>query len=124
MFADLEKVYDRVPREELYWCMRDKGVPEKYIRVVGDMYEQCETEVKCAVGTTKAFPIEVGLHQGSALNPFLFAMIMDSLTENCRKEALWQMMIADDVVLRARDKKELEEDLERWRCIGKKKIKD
>nr|XP_027227214.1 uncharacterized protein LOC113819172 [Penaeus vannamei] len=24
---DLEKAYDRVPREELYWCMRDKGVP-------------------------------------------------------------------------------------------------
>ena len=39
VFIDLENAYDWVPREELYWCMRDKGVPEKYIRVVGDMYE-------------------------------------------------------------------------------------
>ena len=31
VFIDLEKSYDRVPREELYWCTRDKGVPEKYI---------------------------------------------------------------------------------------------
>ena len=28
-FIDLEKAYDRVSREELYWCMRDKMVPER-----------------------------------------------------------------------------------------------
>ena len=44
MLIDLEKAYDRVPREELYWCMRDKGVPEKYIRVIRDMYTECETD--------------------------------------------------------------------------------
>ena len=31
LFVDLEKQYDGVPREEPYWCMRDKGIPEKYI---------------------------------------------------------------------------------------------
>ena len=72
-------------------------MPEKYIRVIG-VYERCETEVKCTVDTTKAFPIEVGLHQGLALSPFLLAIIMDSLTENCRKEAPWQMMFADGAV--------------------------
>ena len=37
VFIDLDKAYDKVPREELYWCMRDKGVPEKYIRIVPSM---------------------------------------------------------------------------------------
>ena len=37
VFIDMEKAYDKVPREELYWCMRDKGVPEKFIRLVKDM---------------------------------------------------------------------------------------
>ena len=46
VFIDLEKAYNRVPREELYWCMRDKGVAEKYIRLVKDMYHQCETVVR------------------------------------------------------------------------------
>ena len=37
VFIDLKKAYDRVPTEELYWCMRDNGVPYKYIRLVKDM---------------------------------------------------------------------------------------
>ena len=42
-------------------------------------------------------------------------IMMDSLTENIRKQAPWQMMFADDVVLCAREKDELELELEQWR---------
>ncbi|KAI5614769.1 hypothetical protein C0J50_3417 [Silurus asotus] len=76
-FVDLEKAYDRVPREELWYCMRKSGVSEKYVRVVQDMYEDSVTAVKCAVGTTDWFRVKVGLHQGSALSPCLFAVVMD-----------------------------------------------
>ena len=115
VFIDLEKPYDRLSSEELYWCMRDKGVPERYIRLVKDMYHQCETAVRCAAGTSEPFAVEVGLHQGSAFSPFLFAIMMDSLTENIRIKAPWQMMFADDVALCAREKDVLELELEQWR---------
>ena len=115
VFIDLEKAYDRVPREELHWCMRYKGVAEKYIRLVKDMYHQCETVLGCAAGTSEPFAVEVGLHQGFAFSPFLFAIMMDSLMENIRKEAPWQMMFADDVVLCAMEKDVLELVLEQWR---------
>ena len=29
VFIDIEKPYDRVPRQEVWICMREKGVPEK-----------------------------------------------------------------------------------------------
>ncbi|KAK3520715.1 hypothetical protein QTP70_030597 [Hemibagrus guttatus] len=113
--GDLEKAYDRVPREELWYCMRKSGVAEKYVRVVQDMYERSRTVVRCAVGQIEEFKVEVGLHQGSALSPFLFAMVMDQLSEEVRQESPWTMMFADDLVICSESREQVEESLERWR---------
>ncbi|KAK3554690.1 hypothetical protein QTP70_032660 [Hemibagrus guttatus] len=117
VFVDLEKVYDRVPREELWYCMRKSGVAEKYVRVVQDMYERSRTVVRCAVGQTEEFKVEVGLHQGSALSPFLFAIVMDQLSEEVRQEFPWTMMFADDIVICSESREQVEENLERWRFV-------
>ena len=66
--------------------MRKSGMAEKYERLVQDIYEGSETVVRCVVGTTESFQIKVGLHQGSALSPFLFPMIMDRITDEVRRE--------------------------------------
>ncbi|KAK3527856.1 hypothetical protein QTP86_009414 [Hemibagrus guttatus] len=115
VFVDLEKAYDRVPREELWYCMRKSGVAEKYVRVVQDMYERSRTVVRSAVGQAEEFNVEVGLHQGSALSPFLFAMVMDQLSEEVRQESPWTMMFADDIVICSESREKVEENLERWR---------
>ncbi|KAK3535543.1 hypothetical protein QTP70_016813, partial [Hemibagrus guttatus] len=115
VFVDLEKAYDRVLREELWYCMRKSGVAEKYVRVVQDMYERSRTVERCAVGQTEEFNVEVGLHQGSALSPFLFAIVMDQLSEEVRQESPWTMMFADDIVICSESREQVEENLERWR---------
>ncbi|KAK3517462.1 hypothetical protein QTP70_012393 [Hemibagrus guttatus] len=115
VLENLEKAYDRVPREELWYCMRKSGVAEKYVRVVQDMYERSRTVVRCAVGQTEEFKVEVGLHQGSALSPFLFAIVMDQLSEEVRQESPWTMMFADDIVICSESREQVEENLERWR---------
>ncbi|KAK3559018.1 hypothetical protein QTP86_000025 [Hemibagrus guttatus] len=108
VLGNLEKAYDRVPREELWYCMRKSGVAEKYVRVVQDMYERSRTVVRCAVGQTEKFKVEVGLHQGSALSPFLFAIVMDQLSEEVRQESPWTMMFADDIVICSESREQVE----------------
>ena len=36
VFVDLEKAYDKVPREEAWYCTRKSGLAEKYVRIVQD----------------------------------------------------------------------------------------
>ena len=115
VFVDLEKAYDKVPREEVWYCMRKSGLAEKYVRIVQDMYDDSITAVRCAVGVTEGFEVKVGLHQGSALSPCLFAMVMDRITDDIREEAPWTMMFADDIVICSESKEWLEQKLESWR---------
>ena len=61
VFVDLEKAYDKVPREEVWYCMRKSGLAEKYVRIVQDMYDGSTTAVRCAVGVTEGFEVKLGL---------------------------------------------------------------
>ena len=54
---------------------------KKYVGLVQEMYENSMTMMRCAVGVTDGFKVEVGLCQGSALSTFLFAMVLDGLTD-------------------------------------------
>ena len=115
VFIDLEKAYDRVPRDEVWNCLRIKGVSEKYVKLIQDMYQDSKAQVRCSNGLSEQFEVKVGVHQGSALSPLLFIIIMDCLTEDIRQTAPWEMMFADDVVLCTKTREEAERKLENWR---------
>ena len=104
-----------MPRQEVWRCLREKMAPEKYIRLIQEMYRNVEATVRSCVGETESLHVKVGLHQGSALSPLLFNVVMEVMTENVRERAPWSMMYADDVVLCAETKEELEQKLEAWR---------
>ena len=85
------------------------------------MYEGSKTVIRCPVGTTESFMVEIGLHQGLALSPFLFAMIMDRLTDKLRREPPWTMLFADDIVTCEETREEVERRLESWRYALKRR---
>ena len=124
VFVDLEKAYDRVPMELIWYSLRRKRVPEAYINIIRDMYAGCKTSVMTSAGRTKEIEIYVGLHQGSALSPLLFVIIIDVITEEIGEGTPWAMLFADDLVLCDPDREMMELRLERWReCMEKHGLK-
>jgi len=53
---------------------------------IRDLYDGVRTRVRTVIGDTEDFSINIGLHQGSALNPFFFITIMDELTREIQDE--------------------------------------
>nr|GFA66423.1 hypothetical protein [Tanacetum cinerariifolium] len=98
-FRDLEKAYDSVSRELLWRTLRDKGTPMRYSKVIKDMYEEVKTRVPTTMRKTEFFPVEVGLHQGSAISPYLFTLILDELSRGIQESIPWCMIFSDDIVL-------------------------
>ncbi|VDP47120.1 unnamed protein product [Heligmosomoides polygyrus] len=65
-------------------------------------------------GISMEFPISVGVHQGSALSPLLFVVVMDAITRDLQNPVPWTLLYADDVMLASEDKGELEREVQAW----------
>ena len=37
VFIDLEKAYDKVPRDLIWWVLKKKGATKRYIEMIQDM---------------------------------------------------------------------------------------
>ena len=98
-FVDLEKVFDRVLRKVLEWSMRKKRIPEDLVRSVMGLYEGAKTCFRVDSKLSEEFDIIVGIHKGSVLSPFVFALMVDVVTELAKKGALSELLHADDIVL-------------------------
>ena len=66
-------------------------------------------------GDTNVFPINIGLHQGSTLSPYLIALVIDEATRDIQGDIPWCMLFADDVVLVDEIREGVNRKLELWR---------
>ena len=69
----------------------------------------------------RKFQSQNWIDQGSALSPFLFAVIMDRLTDEVRRESPWTMLFADDIVICEETREEVDQKLECWRYALERK---
>jgi hypothetical protein len=68
VFIDLEKAYDKIPRNVMWWALDKHKAPTKYVALIKYMYNNVVTNVRANDGNTDYSPIKIGLHQGSALS--------------------------------------------------------
>nr|GEV28416.1 DNA-directed DNA polymerase [Tanacetum cinerariifolium] len=79
------------------------------------MYDGAKTRVRTTMGNTEYFSVKVGLHQGSAISPYLFTLILDELSRGIQENIPWCMIFAEDIVLIAESAERLNNRLESWR---------
>jgi hypothetical protein len=71
IFIDLEKAYDKVTMNVMWWVLQKHKVSSKYIILIKDMYDNVVTSVRTSDGDTNDFSINIGLHQEWAARIYL-----------------------------------------------------
>jgi len=113
--VDLEKAFDRVPKEVIRWAMRKLQVEEWLVSAVMSMYTGAKTVVKTVYGNSNGFEVKVVTYQDSALSSLLFVMVMEALSREFRVALLWELLYADDLVVIAENEEDLIKRLNDWK---------
>jgi hypothetical protein len=119
-FLDVAKAYDRVWRNGLWYKLWRSGIQGKMWRVLKNIYSKVESSVLLGDRRTAWFVIEVGLRQGCILSPILFTLFINDLRQVVQKlkkgiivgkRRISILLFADDIVVLAEIKEELESTL-------------
>ena len=79
------------------------------------LYTSSTSKVRVAGELSRDFPIDVGVHQGSALSPLLFIVVMEEASKLCRKGDPLELLYADDLILTAETREEVWEMFNKWK---------
>ncbi|GAB1597266.1 hypothetical protein Ahia01_000003000 [Argonauta hians] len=85
----------RVPRSVIWWALRRKGVDEWLVRAVQAMYIDAVSRVRVGSELSSEFSINVSVHKGSVLSPLLFIIVLQSIAEEFKTGAPWELLYAD-----------------------------
>jgi hypothetical protein len=111
IFIGLKKAYNKLPMNVMWWVLQKHKISSKYITLIKDMYDNVVTSVRTSDGDTNDFPVNIGLHQKSALSPYLFALVIYEVIRDIQGGISWRMLFADDVVLVHESRTEVDQKL-------------
>jgi len=113
--VDLEKAFDKVPREVVRCAMHKLGVEEWLVLAVISMYTNAKTVIRTVYGSSNCFEVMVGMHQGTALSRLLFVIFMKALSREFRVALPWELLYADDLVVIAETEDNLIKRFNEWK---------
>ena len=105
-FVDLEKAYDRVPRDKLWKVLQKYGVDGQLLHAIKSFYCRPEVCVRVNGKQSKPFNEGVGLRQGCVLSSLLFIVYMNCNKRNQADECatignfkISRLLLPDDLAL-------------------------
>ena len=122
-FLDLEKAYDRVPREALWDVLKVYGIGGKLLHAIKSFYKCSESCVRVCQEESEWFEVKVGVRQGCVMSPWLFNIYMDAVVKEFKARTLGKgvnlkvngdglkvscLLFADDTVLLAESENQLQ----------------
>ena len=119
-FIDFEKAFDSLDREVLWKLMAHYGIPNKFIRIVQNMYQGMMCKVVHEGQLSDPFAVTTGVRQGCLLSPFLFLLavdwVMKKTTSQGKNGIQWTLTeqlddldFADDIALLSHSHKQIQE---------------
>jgi hypothetical protein len=68
--------------------LKKKRVATKYVTLIKDMYTNVVTCVRACDSEFDVFLIKIGLHQESALSPYIFTLVINEITKDIQEDIL------------------------------------
>uniref|UniRef100_A0A6G5A9Y0 Putative tick transposon n=1 Tax=Rhipicephalus microplus TaxID=6941 RepID=A0A6G5A9Y0_RHIMP len=124
-FLDIKGAYDNVVQEDLWGILDTLGVEDGVTNLLKDIYKSNKVVIKWEKQVSKPTEVKRGLRQGCPLSPLLFMMYLQGLEAKLEgsglgfnlsfvkqgkliEQALPALMYADDILLMADNKEDLQ----------------
>ena len=118
-FIDFRKAYDSISRDLLWKKLATCGinVNGRFFKALQGIYDNVQCSVKVNGHLSDWFQVTTGLKQGCLLSPIIFNMYINDLVSNIKElctgipiagENVCLLMYADDLVLLARNERDLQ----------------
>ena len=119
-FVYYDKAFDRLDRDTLWKLLQHYGIPDTFISLIRNSYEDMACRVVHAGQLTDSFMVKTGVKQGCLLSPFLFLLaiywIMKKTKTNRRNGIQWtpwsqleDLDLADDLALLSQIHQQMQE---------------
>jgi hypothetical protein len=75
--VDYQKAFDSVDRRWIWKALEERGLPNKFIKLIQEGYNQFSCRVLHNGQLTTPFKTKSGVRQGCLLSPLLFLVVLD-----------------------------------------------
>ena len=109
-FVDFQKAFDSLARERIWQILRRYGIPEKFVCITRNWYDNSESAVIYEGSILDWFKVTTGVKLGCVMSGFIFIIVLDWVMRRTVEEerngirwdfstALEDLIFADDIAL-------------------------